>query len=112
MPDNCTQGDEHSIGATNPASPHGAGARPLGVQADAAERAAAAELLRTICGIHISRAVYAVARLGIADLLAERPASVGALAVATDSHEPSLYRVLRCLAALGCLKNTKGARLA
>ena len=65
-----------------------------------ADRAAAATLLRMIWGIHISRCVYAVAELGIADLLAEGPASSSELARATGSHEPSLYRVLRMLAAL------------
>jgi SAM-dependent methyltransferase len=52
-------------------------------------------------GIHISRCVYAVAELGIADLLADGPSNSEELAVATGSDEPSLYRVLRLLAALG-----------
>jgi O-methyltransferase domain len=108
MPDDRIQGDEKAIGATSPASSRGASARPRDVQANAAERAAAAELLRMIWGIHISRAVYAVAHLGIADLLAERPTSASELAVATDTHEPSLYRVLRCLAALGVFEEHEG----
>ncbi len=54
-----------------------------------------------IWGIHISRCVYAVAELGIADLVAGGPLSSSELARATGSHEPSLYRVLRVLAALG-----------
>jgi hypothetical protein len=66
-----------------------------------AERAAAGKLLRLIWGIHISRCVYAVAELGIADLLAAGPRSSGELAVATETHEPSLYRVVRALAGLG-----------
>ena len=66
-----------------------------------ADRAAAAALLRMIWGIHISRCVYAVAELGIADLLAEGPARSSELARATGAHEPSLYRVLRMLASLG-----------
>ena len=65
-----------------------------------AEREAATTLLRMIWGIHISRCVYAVAELGIADLLADGPVSSSELARATGSHEPSLYRVLRMLAAL------------
>jgi DNA-binding IclR family transcriptional regulator len=44
-----------------------------------------------------------VAELGIADLLADRPMSAAQLAQATASHEPSLYRVLRLLVALGVL---------
>jgi O-methyltransferase/methyltransferase family protein len=62
-----------------------------------------AALLRLTWGMHISRAVYAAAELGIADLLAEGPASTQELAKVTGTHEPSLYRVLRLLAALGVL---------
>jgi hypothetical protein len=75
-----------------------------GAQATDAEREAAAKLLPMIWGIHISRAVYAIAELGIADLLAEGPQSSDALARATGTHEPSLYRVLRLLAALGVVE--------
>jgi hypothetical protein len=54
-----------------------------------------------IQGIHISRAVYVAAELGIADRLESRPMSSEELARDTQTHEPSLYRVLRLLAALG-----------
>jgi hypothetical protein len=52
-------------------------------------------------GIHISRCVYAVAELGIADLLADGSCSSEELAAATGTDESALYRVLRLLAALG-----------
>src|SRR5580658_11365 len=71
------------------------------------ERAAAAAMLRMIWGIHSSRAVYVAAKLGIADLLADGPASAEALALATRAHEPSLYRVLRLLAALDVLEEVE-----
>jgi O-methyltransferase domain/Dimerisation domain len=67
------------------------------------ERAAAAAVLKMIWGIHISRAVYVAAELGIADRLASGPASAAELAAATQTHERSLYRVLRLLASLGVL---------
>ena len=67
------------------------------------ERAAAAAMLPMIWGMHISRAVYVAAELRIADLLADGPVSCAELARATRTHEPSLYRVLRLLAALGVL---------
>ena len=67
------------------------------------ERAAAATVLRMIWGIHISRAVYVAAELGLADRLAAGPMTSAELAQATQTHEPSLYRVLRLLAALGVL---------
>jgi hypothetical protein len=65
-----------------------------------AERAAATAMQRIIWGIHSSRAVYVAARLGIADLLADGPVSAAELARVTGVHQPSLYRVLRLLAAL------------
>ena len=43
----------------------------------------------------------AAAQLGLADLLADGPQPVGALAEATATHAPSLHRFLRALAALG-----------
>ena len=67
------------------------------------ERAAAAAVLQMIWGTHISRAVYVVVALGIADLLAGGPMTAAQLAQATQAHEPSLYRVLRLLASLGVL---------
>jgi hypothetical protein len=76
----------------------------------AAERAAAGKLLPMIWGIHISRCVYAVAELGIADLLADGPRSAQELAEATGTHEPSLYRVLRVLAALGVFEEHDARR--
>jgi hypothetical protein len=54
-----------------------------------------------IWGIHISRAIYVAAELGIADRLAGGPTTASQLAEATQTHEPSLYRVLRLLASLG-----------
>lgn len=65
-----------------------------------AERAPSAEMLRLIWGIHVSRCLYAVAELGIADLLADGPLRTQQLAETTGTHEPSLYRVLRVLAVL------------
>jgi hypothetical protein len=65
------------------------------------ERAAATALLRMIWGTHISRSVYVAAELGIADLLADGPLSASELAERTGTHAPSLYRVLRLLAAVG-----------
>jgi hypothetical protein len=67
------------------------------------ERAAAAAVLQMIWGIHISRAVYVAAELGIADSMAGGPMTAAQLAQATQTHEPSLYRVLRLLASLGLL---------
>jgi orsellinic acid C2-O-methyltransferase len=67
------------------------------------ERAAAAAMLQMIWGLHISRAVYLAAELGVADLLAASPQGAAALAEATQAGEAALYRVLRLLVALGVL---------
>jgi hypothetical protein len=67
-------------------------------------QAATAAVLRMIQGLHISRAVYVAARLGIADLLADGPRVSAELAQLTKAHAPSLYRVLRLLAALNVLR--------
>ena len=72
------------------------------------ERAAAAQLLRLMWGLHISRCVYAVAELGIPDLLADSSRSSEELAVGTGSDESSLYRGLRLRAALGVFEEHDG----
>jgi hypothetical protein len=48
-----------------------------------------------------AQAVYIVAKLGVADLLADGPRPVEELAAATNSHASSLYRLLRALASVG-----------
>ena len=49
----------------------------------------------------VSRAVYAVAQLGIADLLRDAPRNSADLAAATGMHPGALRRVLRTLASVG-----------
>jgi len=49
----------------------------------------------------VSRLIYVVARLGIADLLKDGPRSYKQLAESTKVHPHSLYRVLRTLASVG-----------
>ena len=55
------------------------------------------ELYRIIGGYRVSQAIYVTAELGIADLLASGPLSSTALAEATGTFEPALYRLLRFL---------------
>jgi hypothetical protein len=59
------------------------------------------ELMAIVRGYQRSRAVTVVAELGIADLLRDGPRHVDDLAAATSTHAPTLYRVLRALAAIG-----------
>jgi hypothetical protein len=59
------------------------------------------ELLAIVRGYQRSRAVTVAAELGIADLLRDGPRDVDELALATGTHAPTLYRLLRALASIG-----------
>ena len=52
-------------------------------------------------GYWTTQIIYVAAKLGIADLLEDGPQSIDALAQATQTHAPSLYRLMRALAGLG-----------
>ena len=67
-----------------------------------------AQLMQILGGCFQSQAVYVAAKLGIADLLKDRPLPVVELARQTGTHERTLYRVLRCLASLGIFRETDG----
>jgi hypothetical protein len=78
--------------------------------ADTAAHAAQAEaqavppqvvLTQMAFGALLTQALYVAAKLGVADLLAGGPRPVAELAAETGTHERSLYRVLRSLAASG-----------
>jgi hypothetical protein len=61
----------------------------------------------TITGAALSRAVTAIAELGIADLIETgQPQPIEHLARSSKTHEPSLYRILRFLASHGLFKET------
>jgi hypothetical protein len=53
-----------------------------------------------ITGYWLSQAVYVAAKLGIADLVAEEPKSIGELAERTKTDPRALYRLLRALASV------------
>src|SRR4030088_3229303 len=58
-------------------------------------------LLQMLTGYWMSQAIYVAAKLGIADLVKGGPQTAAALAEATGTHAPSLYRLLRMLASSG-----------
>jgi hypothetical protein len=62
-----------------------------------------AQLIQMGAASWISAVVYAAAKLGIADLLAAEPRSAAELAGTTQTHAPTLHRLLRTLAGLGIL---------
>lgn len=68
------------------------------------------QLMRYLVGMWISKPLYVVAELGIADLLADGPKSICELARTTRSHEPHLSRVLRALASVGIFRETEDDR--
>jgi hypothetical protein len=67
-------------------------------------------MLQMISGFWISRAIYIVAKLGLADLMQEAPKTAGELAAASGTHAPSLFRVLRALASVGVLTQDQESR--
>jgi hypothetical protein len=71
-----------------------------------------ARLIQMGTGYWVSRIVYAAAKLGLADHLADRPKSAAELAGPTNTHEPSLHRLMRTLASLGILSEDTDHRFA
>jgi len=54
----------------------------------------------------MARAIHVAVRLGLPDLLANRPKELSELALATASDESTLYRLLRCLKDLRIIRET------
>ena len=69
-----------------------------------------AQLMKFIVGRWISKPIYVAAELGIADILAKGPKSIEELAQASQSHAPSLYRMMRALASVGIFSQTADQR--
>lgn len=68
------------------------------------------QMLQLISGFWVSRCLYVAAKLGIPDWLKDGPKSAEELAAATGTHAPSLFRVLRALAAVEVLTQTDDRR--
>jgi orsellinic acid C2-O-methyltransferase len=71
--------------------------------ADSTDERSRGQLMQLVFGFFPAAAIYACARLRIADLLAGGAKSADELAGATATHAPSLHRLLRALAYLGVL---------
>lgn len=71
-----------------------------------------AQLIQMATGKWVSAIVYAAAKLGIADHLADGPRSAMELSEATRTHAPSLHRLMRTLAGLGILTERDAQRFA
>lgn len=68
------------------------------------------QMLQIISGFWVARCVYVVAKLAIADLIKDESKTADELATATGTHGPSLFRVLRVLAAVGVITQDSGNR--
>jgi hypothetical protein len=68
----------------------------------------AADLTRLVNGFQVTQAIHVMARLGIADLLADGARTSDELAAETDCDADALYRVLRALAGVGVLLEKEG----
>ena len=71
------------------------------------EAAARVALSQMIEGYRATAVLHVAARLGIADQLRDGAKDADALAAATDTHLPSLRRLLRGLAVLGIVREVE-----
>lgn len=68
------------------------------------------QMLQMMSGLWVSRGIYVVAKLGIADELDNGAKTAAELAAATGTHADSLYRVLRMLATMGIFQEDAAQR--
>ena len=71
-----------------------------------------AQMLQFITNFWTCRALFIVAKLGVADVLESGPKTVAELAAATETHAPSLYRILRALVSAGVFRHEADGRFA
>jgi len=67
-------------------------------------------LNQMIVGSWVTQAIYVAAEIGLADLLAINPRTANELAMETQTHGGSLYRVLRALASVGIFREDAEGR--
>lgn len=70
------------------------------------------QLIQMFAAAWVASGLYAAAKLGLADHLADRPRSALELAPVTGTHAPTLHRFLRTLAGFGILTEGDGQRFA
>lgn len=63
-------------------------------------------IMQIACGAMMTQALGIAAKLGIADLLRDGPKFADEIALATGTHAPSIYRILRSLAGAGVFRET------
>jgi SAM-dependent methyltransferase len=98
---------------SSPALTHAKSAAPSPVPVSSpGEPPAHVQVIQMAIAIWLSRAIYAAARLGVADLLADGARSADELAQATGADAPSLHRLLRALASRGVFTEVEPRRFA
>lgn len=70
------------------------------------------QVVQMATAIWVARAVFAAAKLRLADLLADSPKTADELARATKTHGPSIHRLLRTLASRGLFTEVEPKRFA
>jgi hypothetical protein len=75
-----------------------------------AEVPAHAQVIQMATAYWVSKIVYAAAKLDLADRLADGPMSAEELAGPTETHAPTLHRLMRTLASLGILSEGENKR--
>ena len=64
-------------------------------------------MMQWITSKWVAKPIYIISELGIADLMCDGPMSVDALAEKTDTHAPTLFRILRALSSVGIFVETE-----
>jgi O-methyltransferase domain len=77
-----------------------------------AEPPPAAAMRQLILGARVSQAISVIARLGVADVLAEGPRPIAEIAQRVGAHGSTLYRVLRALGDVGVVAELENRRFA
>ncbi|WP_301542284.1 methyltransferase [Pyxidicoccus fallax] len=67
-------------------------------------------MTQMVYGFWVSRCLQTMAELGLADIIGDVPKTVEELAKATDTHAPSLRRMLRLLSGLGVMVKDEGSQ--
>jgi len=70
------------------------------------------QILQLLNGFRVTQVLYVAARLGLADMLKNRPQPVEALAATTGATPDALYRVLRVLASIGVFEESTDRQFA
>lgn len=68
------------------------------------------QLVQMLAGFWVARSLSVAARIGVADHVSDDARPVEELALATGTHAPSLYRLLRALAGVGVFREEAGRR--